>query len=318
MPLSKPRVLVLADTRTWAWARKGAAYRRWLPDWDITLAYSSEYVPDPRPFDLVHLFEVSQLGVLAGIPRPLRRFKVVAGLTAHVWRTWGEARMRAWAGECDAMHGNSKLMVSELTPFHPRVFETPNGVEPETFRRTEPHPPVPVFAHVGKPNPRKGGPLIQEAARRAGVELRMLQRTSKLAISEAEMVTFYQGVSVQVCASNMDGTPNPMLESASCRNLLISTPIGNMPEFISNGVNGFLTAPLPGREQGRAPVNEDMPAVEQLIGELEHFFRHLAGSPAEVSRMGDAARETVLNHWTWEKQVAHVAWMWQSVLESTP
>ena len=313
--MGKPRILVVADTRTWAWARKAAAYVRWLPQYQIDVAYTTERVPDPRAYDLIHLFEVSQLGLLSGIPKSLRRFKVVAGLTAHVWRTWGESRMRAWAGECDGMHGNSKLMVDELTPFHPRVFYTPNGVEPDVFIRSKPRPTVPTFAHVGKPNPRKGGAVLLEAARRVGVELRMLQRTSKLAISQAEMVAFYQDVSVQVTASNMDGTPNPMLESASCSNMLISTPIGNMPEFIVPGVNGILTGPLPGRESGRSPVSEEMRAVDQLIEELEFAFRFCLEHPDRVAAMGEAARETVLSGWTWERQVGHVDWMWTQCLD---
>jgi glycosyltransferase involved in cell wall biosynthesis len=55
-----------------------------------------------------------------------------------------------------------------------------------------------------------------------------------------EMLEFYRGLDVYIVASSMEGTPNPGLESAACGVALISTPVGNMPELIRPGENGFL------------------------------------------------------------------------------
>jgi glycosyltransferase involved in cell wall biosynthesis len=313
----KPRVLVLADVPTWAWGRKALAYQHHLADqFDITVGY---HTAPPRfdAFDLVHLFEVLQVGALTPYG-PHRAFKAVAGLTAHVWRTWGTARMRAWAAQVDALHGNSLLLVKDLQPFHERVYYTPNGVEPLVYQRRVERGASVVFGHVGKPNPRKGGDLIVTAAREAGVELRLIQRTSKLALSEAEMVDWYQGISVMVCASNMDGTPNPLLEGAACGCALLSTPIGNMPEFIERWQNGYLTvATLPHRWPDDIPqMSDEVYQVQRelLAQELSLTMRSMAKNPGHTRQMGHAARQTVLNGWTWAHQVHHVATMWREVL----
>lgn len=313
-----PRVLVLADVPSWAWGRKAAAYRSLLADrFDITVAYHAA-VPNFADFDLVHLFEVSQVGVLSAYPKPHRGFKAVAGLTAHVWWTWGGLRMAQWATQVDGLHGNSVLLVKELQPFHPRVFYTPNGVDPVLYRRQVPLPDRVTFGHVGKPNPRKGGDLIVEAARAAGVELRLIQRTSKLALSEQQMIDWYQGISVMVTASNMDGTPNPMLEGAACECALLSTPIGNMPEFIKTGINGYLTQaalplapPYPAATDDPATIEKGRQALRE---ELINAMRLFAQDHDYTTSMGKEAANTVRTGWTWAHQVEHVATMWQEVL----
>lgn len=328
---SRPRILVLADEPGWAWERKAENYRRCLGGhFDITVGFHGTAARlDFNEFDLVHLFEVSQTRYLD--PYQERRFRAVSGLTAHVWKTWGENLMRKWAAHVDALHANSLLLFHELRPFHPHVYYTPNGVDVNLFKRTSRHPDEITFAHVGKDNPRKGGKLIVEAGRRVGVRPKILQRPSKFAYSAQEMVVFYQGVHVMVTASNMDGTPNPMLEGAACKCALLSTPIGNMPEVIRCGCsacnrpspNGFLTKntlPVrPGPAKAPWPMTPEFAAEvergeEQLIQELaermDWFLRH----PAETMEMGERARETVVADWTWEKQVEHVATMWREVL----
>lgn len=322
-PLIKPRVLVLADVPGWAWGRKARAYQQHLADrFAITVAYHAQ-VPPLTDFDLIHLFEVSQVGVLTPFPRAHRPFKALAGLTAHVWRTWGHHRMDAWAAQVDALHGNSQLLVKDLNRFHERVYYTPNGVDPERYRRLTERPPIergrplPVFGHVGKPNPRKGGDLIIHAARAAKVELRLIQRTSKLALTEAQMLDWYQGIDVMVTASNMDGTPNPMLEGAACECALLSTPIGNMPEFIAGGWNGRLLPELAHRWPNSllGPTEQDLADNRaHLQHALTAFMSEFADDPENTRRMGLNARQTVLEGWTWAQQVQHVATMWTEVL----
>jgi glycosyltransferase involved in cell wall biosynthesis len=339
----KSRILVLADTPGWAWHRKALAYQRHLSDsFDITVAYHAS-VPSFVSFDLIHLFEVSQVGVLTGYgPKAQRPFKAIAGLTAHVWRTWGEQRMHAWAAQVDALHGNSLLLVKDLQPFHSRVYYTPNGVDPEIYQRrgtshdpaclgdptcgeycrclchTVARGPKIIFGHVGKPNPRKGGDLIVNAAREAGVELRLIQRTSKLALSETEMVDWYQGIDVMVFASNMDGTPNPALEGAACGCTLISTKIGNMPEFIDSANGCLLNCHLPYLYPGAVltpqGAHEHEVMRRDLQEELRAYMVYLAAHPEEARLRGERARQTILDGWTWAHQVGHVKTMWTEVL----
>jgi glycosyltransferase involved in cell wall biosynthesis len=57
--------------------------------------------------------------------------------------------------------------------------------------------------------------------------------------NQEEMRAFYQSLDVYVCASINEGTPNPCLEAAACGVPIVTTRVGNMPEFIRNGENGF-------------------------------------------------------------------------------
>ena len=329
------RVLVLADAPGWAWERKGLAYQQYLSnEFDITLAYHAA-VPSLDDFDLIHLFEVSQTRV---VPEGFRR-PVIAGLTAMVWWTWGEETMRRWAGKCVALHGNSRMLVTQLAPFHSRIYYTPNGVDPEYWSRAVAKAPPRYLeftaCHVGKPNPRKGAALIVEACRRAKVPLHLVQRTSQIKYPPEIIRDFYATSHVQISCSDMDGTPNPMLEAAAMGNVLISTPIGNMPEFIQDGENGYLVGrcamPDPFRPWIGAlavPNPDDLPEWarwpqktiearrEVLIEEIFMRLTELREKPVLRAQLGHAARQTVLDDWTWERQVSHVATMWRDVLDA--
>lgn len=298
--MSKPRVCVLADVRGWAWDYKGAQYVKYLSDeFDVSLHHQRDNMPPRWDFDLVHCFEVSQTGHVPyeyHVSRSQGSRRLIAGLTAHVWPTWGEARMHEWASRCSALHGNSALLVAELRQFHDRVFYTPNGVDAEFWQRTRPRDDAFTVCHVGKPNPRKGSHLIIAACDLLGIPLLMCQRTSHIALPQTQLRDeFYSRAWVQVSMSNMDGTPNPMLESAACGNVLISTRIGNMPEFITDYANGFL-------------IERSADALVERLTYLSREWRSAARA------MGEQARHTVLNAWTWEKQIEHVRTMWRSVL----
>lgn len=294
----RPRICVLADTPNWAWYRKGEQYVRYLSDeFDVRLHHQKGNMPsDWFEFDLVHLFEVSQTGHVDPLYRG--RGRLVAGLTAHVWQTWGEARMREWASRCDALHGNSPMLVDELKQFHTHVHYLPNGVDAKFWQRTTPRRDALTACHVGKPNPRKGGHMIIEACDNLGLPLLVCQRTSHIAHPpERIRDDFYSPTWMQITMSDMDGTPNCALEAASVGNMQISTRIGNMIEFIDNG-------------HANAPGILIERSTEALEAALAWCQRHVE----DVVSMGVEARRTVEREWTWAQQCEHVRAMWREVL----
>ena len=54
------------------------------------------------------------------------------------------------------------------------------------------------------------------------------------------MARWYNSGVVYVCASKTEGTPNPALEAAACGCPIVSTKVGNMPELIKDGYNGYI------------------------------------------------------------------------------
>ena len=77
-----------------------------------------------------------------------------------------------------------------------------------------------------------------------GAELCLAAREERWRTA-AEMVEFYHSLDVYVCASRSEGTPNPCLEAAACGLPVITTAVGNMPELIRDGHNGFLVERRP-------------------------------------------------------------------------
>ena len=59
-------------------------------------------------------------------------------------------------------------------------------------------------------------------------------------ISHSEMPAYLNKIKIFVFPSLSDGLPNTLLESMACGNIIIATPVGGIPDVISNGINGFL------------------------------------------------------------------------------
>jgi len=54
------------------------------------------------------------------------------------------------------------------------------------------------------------------------------------------MPAYLNKIKIFVFPSLSDGLPNTLLESMACGNIIIATPVGGIPDVISNGINGFL------------------------------------------------------------------------------
>lgn len=294
-------MLVLADVRTWAWARKAAALREHLSDrFDVQVLYTTE--PEAaravvaRRYDLAHTFEVFQVHQMP----QLRDVPHVTGITAHVWQTWeqryGSGTVRRWASAARGFHANSKLLQVETEAYLGKsVWYVPNGVDETFFRRTRRAPSKLVVGFVGKDVARKGHHLVAEACRKVGVELRDVRRRWRDALTPEGMREFYQDVHVLCVASDMDGTPNPALEAAACGCAVASNLIGNMPEFVEHGVNGLLH--------------------DRTLSGIAGVLSDLAARPLEeVEEMGRAARRTVEAAWTWRQMAENYAAMWAACI----
>lgn len=298
---NKKSVVVVADAANWAWGFKARSLKKYLSDeFDIEIIYTQEpgSPPIPQKMDLYHTFgfdQVDNVKRYAGGKEHL-----ITGITAHVWRTWGHEKVNRWCSKIAALHANSRMLEKEMKEenFHENVYYTPNGVDEDFFCRYRPRKNESklVVSHVGKPNPRKGSDIMRQACKMAGVDLLINQSKYKsdTVLTRDQMLDHYQDVHVQLTASDMDGTPCPMLESASCGNMLISNKIGNMPEFIKDNTNGFL-------------VGRDAHSIaEKLVWCKENMD--------QVRIMGENARKEIEANWTWKANAEHVRKMWREVL----
>lgn len=72
-------------------------------------------------------------------------------------------------------------------------------------------------------------------------DFRIVDNSKKESLmSKSEIRDWYNSGKVYVVASKSEGTPNPALEAAACGCTVVSTRVGNMPELIKDGFNGYL------------------------------------------------------------------------------
>ena len=84
----------------------------------------------------------------------------------------------------------------------------------------------------------KGVRLIEAAAERVGVPLVVQDFASW--IPQASMgEAFYRQISCYVCASESEGTPNPVLEALACGRPVITTRVGITDQVVRHGENGL-------------------------------------------------------------------------------
>ena len=107
------------------------------------------------------------------------------------------------------------------------------------------------------------------------------------------MHKFYDDIDVIMIASDMDGTPNQLLEAASVGRTFIGNRIGNVPEF-HNGDNGIV--------------------VERHVWAYVKALNDLKENKKECYNMGRKARETVVDGWTWEIMAENYRQLFRSVL----
>jgi glycosyltransferase involved in cell wall biosynthesis len=307
----RPVVLCIVDRPHWAHDRKTDALERELGGaYQIIKRYQADVSADDlERADCVLLYYWLQAERLASLRKVLRRLRerLVIGICSHfeldgAWRTQGLATLEELA--C-VVFVNNRLLLEEFGPaLELPVYYTPNGVDTEFFR-----PATPPRPREERSTLRVGwaGSLTNHGSEHRGVhqfiapavaavpgaELCLAVREEKWRNQE-EMLEFYQSLDVYVCASRSEGTPNPCLEAAACGLPVITTRVGNMPELIRDGENGFF--------------------AERDVADIAEKLRRLCADPGLRAHLGRAARVSVVESWSWRCQAARYDTMLRAVL----
>ena len=292
----RPKILLISDVSGWAWWNKSKYLQMYLADeFDIDViclvGHDASGI-NSKKYDLYFTYGYSYVVYISHIPIKKR----ATGLTAHRPRQVLEPQMKM----AHYVHANSKLLLKELREMvnHDRVYYVPNGVDEELFKCIEPigEREKLVAGHVGKQcAEKKQEEIIIPAIDKAEVESFYNLNDYTNRMPYCEMYKQYQEMDVFVVCSIEDGTPNGALEAAACGRPIISNRIGNMPEFIKDGYNGFLV-----------DMNIDS-YVEKL-----NFFNE---NRDKLKQMGQNARKTVEEGWTWKIQAENYRKMFREILK---
>lgn len=309
-PRRRPVVVCVVDRPHWAHDRKTDALARELGgSFEIVKRYQADVsVEDLARADCVLLYYWLQAERLSHLREALRscRDRLVIGICSHfeldgAWREPGLATLDELAS---AVFVNNRLLFEELAPrFSQPVYYTPNGVDTGLFRPAaaarppEPRRPLQVgwagsLKNQGSEHRGVHEFIVPAVAAVGGAELRLAVREERWRNRE-EMLDFYHSLDVYVCASRTEGTPNPCLEAAACGLPVITTRVGNMPELIRDGENGFF--------------------VERDIANIAAKLERLRDDPGLRDRLGRAARATVVESWDWRRQASRYDEMLRAV-----
>jgi glycosyltransferase involved in cell wall biosynthesis len=130
----------------------------------------------------------------------------------------------------------------------------------------------------------KGLALIREAvALVPGARLVLADRAHGAVAFEA-MPAWYAGIDLLVCGSACEGTPNPILEAASCGRAIVSTDVGIVRSLF---------------ECAGGPMGA---VVERTVSALAEALRQRLDR-ARLTQEGLCARQAVENGWDWACRV---------------
>jgi glycosyltransferase involved in cell wall biosynthesis len=242
-PSPKIRVGVFYDEEGWAWWIRSHAIKNALPsDIDLTIMHLHTLV-DHNDFDFLLLYDHNLITEVRGkTPIPLE--KIILANSCPLYIQDADAALKKF--------NFPAAIVNNLTAFNlvksdPRWHCCENGVDTSLFNLGSKSPTKFTAGWVGHSQSigQKGLDIIREACKIAEVELLIVDAKDKPKESRANSQEWlrdnlYHNVSVYMCASLNEGTPNPALEALSCGLPVITTRVGNMPELIKDGVNGYI------------------------------------------------------------------------------
>ena len=251
------RLRIIYDVEGWAFSHTARALQKYAPpDFDVSIApLTRDRVDDlgaalgPVEPDLVfvmHSGAAKARVVNAEIRARGWRPRVVGG-----WSSGWPLRVEEFPArrrEADLLIVNNQLTWERLGQPAGTVV-CPIGVDLDVFHVTRPidaRPPRVLWTGSEFYRTVKGyDDYVVPLARRLealGVptSLRLVDSKGPDIRPPSEMADWYNTGTVLVCASAAEGTPNPALEAAACGCVVVSTPVGNMPELIRSGENGYL------------------------------------------------------------------------------
>jgi glycosyltransferase involved in cell wall biosynthesis len=141
-----------------------------------------------------------------------------------------------------------------------------------------------VLAPANADDPRKGAPLAVEAARLAGVELKL----------STDLERDLHDAAVFVYITHSEGLGSGALLAMSAAVPVVASNVGGLPEIIRHGENGLL--------------------VDNAPESIAAALRQLLDNPAYAQRIGDAARRTVMENFTVEHMVRRTMEVYRQVL----
>jgi len=273
------KILILVDTYGWAWDIAGRELLEFLPDIQgrtIDIKGLGDKVVDPEDYDIILAYPWA-FNDIKPLPKD-RTIIVIAGgeqLSAMDF-------FRKQCSEFKFYGACSKKIRKFLQQEFPKkkIFLLSHGVDTDLF---SPLPNEHQGFSVGWAGDCKRKlkrfPLAQAIAHEAGLELTIAGFKSR---PHSGMAQFYNSIDCLLVTSETEAHPLIVYEAMSCGVPVVTTDVGDVDEYIVNGINGFIL-----------PVDTSRIVFAEIIKVLKN-------NPALKKQMGQEGRKTVLNKLTWD------------------
>lgn len=298
----KPNIVLVSDVIGWAWWIKSQYLTKHLSDdFNFLTIAAQEQSTNWKKLDadLYLTYGWDYYHRLSNVDKK----RIISGITAHKDKTTWENGVLRTLKSCQWVHANSIMLKNALHEGGIQdVYYVPNGVDEKLFVEKKPVNILPdkkfVAGHVGKLAGLGGKgqkEFLEPAAAQAEVKWKGHYNNYANRVEHAKMVDFYQDIDAFFVASITDGTPNGALEASACGRTVVSNRIGNMPEFIIDGENGFL--------------------VDRKVNDYVEKMKLLSNDRELCYEMGQKARKTIEEGWTWNIMAQNYRNMFWDVLK---
>jgi glycosyltransferase involved in cell wall biosynthesis len=286
-PDRKIAVRIIVDQHGWCYeTRAKSLMKRCPPDFRMSLGYQEQ--PNCGLGNGLHdiVFDINY-GHVAQTQKTMRQLKSPAKLVSSF--NTGYPRRLDYLNRCLTLSHTTIINNRdcwERTGRPTRSVWLSNGVETDTFRViTPPAERSPRVLWCGSTVSRelKGYDSIllplKERLEAAGIpcDFRLTDpHDEPNLLNQQQMAEWYNTGTIFVCASEVEGTPNVCLEAAACGCVIVTTRVGNMPEFITNG-EGLI-------------VERSVDALERGVRQAVNFY----------SVMWPKSVATIQREWDWD------------------
>lgn len=280
---SKPRILLIADVPNWIFARHCSYLKKYLSDdFKFEIKMHNESYDESR-YDLIYPLEFN-LVKKEQIKNPS---KYVTGIRSHrIWQERGLVESAAYLStHFQRVHTLSKRLHKLLSLFVNNLQLVPNGIDTSIFKPQDParqsRKGKLILGFAGNRRTKEKGyeEFIEPLANIKGVELRFCGYDSKN-LSLKKMQGFYDSIDAYVCASSAEGQNNSLMEAAAMGKAIITTDVGNAPEYLSDNVSALI-------------VERELPGFIKACVQLRD-------DPDLRSSLGGAASKSVIEKYEWE------------------
>jgi polysaccharide pyruvyl transferase WcaK-like protein len=241
----KPRILMLADQRGWAFDHSARQIERCLSrDFNFDIRYIGESPSiTSQNYDLLYLFFWGdQFYKTLGFASD----RTIKELSSHRWEDdprygpcTAEALVDRYLCDAFAVCCTSLRLKNRIAHLHPRVYHTPNGFDSNRFHLIRRRSGPMTIGWAGNiDDPVKGVQDVLKPACHGRFNLLMASGS----VPHRKMNVFYNRLDVFAITSKHEGEPLTVIEAMAAGCFPVCTDIGIISELVRSGENGLIVS----------------------------------------------------------------------------